>query len=238
MENTLSVWPRNFALLFGLALLSACASTSPERTEQRLAWTDQVQWPELSPPEAGQLLEVVESDVRIVVLPAGRLARFGHPHVIGGDVISGRVLLTEDPIESWVDLAIDVGQLVVDRPDWRAAEGFDPALEQQAIDDTRANLMSEAVLHVDEFPRILLRGIELSGPAWAADLQAYVQIRDQVRSRRLPVRWSRTERGLSASGSFTLRQSEFGLTPFSALSGALSVTDELTVRFRVVAEPR
>jgi len=40
---------------------------------------------------------------------------------------------------------------------------------------------------------------------------------------------------LTATGEFPLRQSELGLTPFSAMLGALQVQDEMRIRLRVVA---
>jgi hypothetical protein len=39
-------------------------------------------------------------------------------------------------------------------------------------------------------------------------------------------------------GEFALRQSELGLTPFSAMLGALQVQDEMHLTFRLVAHPR
>jgi hypothetical protein len=37
------------------------------------------------------------------------------------------------------------------------------------------------------------------------------------------------------SGDFPLKQTDLGLTPFSALLGALQVVDEMKIRFRIVA---
>ena len=38
-----------------------------------------------------------------------------------------------------------------------------------------------------------------------------------------------------ASGELALRQSELGITPYSAMLGALQVQDEMRVKFRLVA---
>ena len=40
---------------------------------------------------------------------------------------------------------------------------------------------------------------------------------------------------IDVSGEFPLKQSDLGLTPFSALLGALQVVDEMKVRFHLVA---
>jgi hypothetical protein len=40
---------------------------------------------------------------------------------------------------------------------------------------------------------------------------------------------------LIVSGELPIKQSDLGLTPFSAMLGALQVQDEMRVRFRIVA---
>jgi hypothetical protein len=40
---------------------------------------------------------------------------------------------------------------------------------------------------------------------------------------------------VSAKGSFTVRQSELGIKPFSIVGGAIAVADEVEVRFDIVA---
>jgi hypothetical protein len=41
---------------------------------------------------------------------------------------------------------------------------------------------------------------------------------------------------VSASGTALLKQSDFGITPFSVGAGLLSVRDELEVRYHIVAQ--
>ena len=41
-----------------------------------------------------------------------------------------------------------------------------------------------------------------------------------------------------ARGSFRVRQSDFGITPFSAAGGAIQVGDELDLSFEIVAVAR
>ncbi|MGH8275601.1 MAG: YceI family protein, partial [Steroidobacteraceae bacterium] len=51
----------------------------------------------------------------------------------------------------------------------------------------------------------------------------------------MPVHYERRAGELIVSGEGPLRQSDLGLTPFTALMGALAVQDEMRVRFRIVA---
>ena len=62
-------------------------------------------------------------------------------------------------------------------------------------------------------------------------------MRGQLHTFTTPVRYRLSRDGtLEASGEFPLRQSELGLTPFSAMLGALQVQDEMRVSFHIVAQ--
>ena len=52
----------------------------------------------------------------------------------------------------------------------------------------------------------------------------------------MPVTYSLSNGELTASGDLPLKQSDLGLTPFSAMLGALAVQDEMRVRFHFVAQ--
>lgn len=187
-------------------------------------------WPE------GRLYQIDEaaSEVRIVVYPAGPLARFGHPHVIGGEVLRGQVMVA-DPFEaSALRLRIDVQALTVDRPEWRVDEGFDPEMPPSAIEDTRANMLSEALLDADRHPEIHIESIGLSGPAWQPDIDVRIELAGQQRELTVPVSLDFDESSLIATGRFSFHQSDFGITPFSAAGGNLQVADQVLVRFRIV----
>jgi len=62
-----------------------------------------------------------------------------------------------------------------------------------------------------------------------------VVVRDQTRRVAVPLKYSFDGDALTTSGELTLRQTDFGLTPFSLFGGALRVEDEMKVKFRVVA---
>ena len=114
-------------------------------------------------------------------------------------------------------------------------------------------LTEPALLDAEHHPEIVLRALRLEPPAGgttpaggaAAEsasapsdgVRAWVEstVRGQVRSFAVPVRYRLADGELQAAGEFPLKQSELGLTPFSALLGALQVQDEMQVSFKVVA---
>jgi polyisoprenoid-binding protein YceI len=176
-----------------------------------------------------------QSEVRFVLFPAGPLARFGHPHVIGGTAIDGEIRLADAFHDSGLELVIDVSQLEVDRPGWRLDEGFDPDMSESAIADTRRNMLSADQLDAENHPYIEIRSIGLSGPRWQPDIEAQVTLAGQTRELTVPVKLSMDNYNLTAIGRFYIRQSEFGITPFSAAGGSLQVADEVLIRFRIMA---
>jgi len=50
----------------------------------------------------------------------------------------------------------------------------------------------------------------------------------------VPVHYEQHGDTIIASGELALRQSELGITPYSAMLGALQVQDEMRVQFRLV----
>lgn len=223
------------AALIGLALLVGCTSV-PERPAEGSA---SVPWPDFAPTEAGEAVYRVvpeSSHLRIRVDPEGPMARLGHSHVIGGNAVTGIVVLGSGAGSARLDLEIDAASLDVDRPEWRSAAGLEPELDADAISGTRSNMRGERVLDVAGHPKIPVRSVGVAGPAWLPDVTARIRLRGKVREVTVPVAVERTDERLIASGALELLQSDFGIEPFSAAGGALRVSDRMRIRFRIVAE--
>lgn len=224
----------SLALLAALVLAACQAQPRPASTsETRAAGNRVIELPD------GQRFRVDReaSEVRIVVYPAGSLARFGHPHVIGGPVIDGEVVLAETLADSGLRLRIDLSALEVDRASWREDEGFYPEMSESAIDGTRDNLRSARVLDVANHPEIIIESLSLTGPRWQPDIELRINLRGQAREISVPVALALSDSHLIATGRMTLRQSDFGIEPFSTAGGSLQVADDILIRFRIVARP-
>ena len=68
-----------------------------------------------------------------------------------------------------------------------------------------------------------------------ASAHVRVDIRGQQHFLDVPMRFQRDGTQVVVEGELALKQTDLGLTPFSALLGALQVLDEMRVRFRLVA---
>lgn len=169
--------------------------------------------------------------VTLTVRRAGSLARLGHDHVIASRSVQGYVA----PAQGNADLYVPLAELTVDEPALRAEAGFDTHPTASDIDGTRANMLDK-VLQVEQFPHALVRvrGVPPPGTG-AVTAPVSLTLHGTSRTLNLPLDLARTPDALSARGTLALRQTDFGITPFSILGGAIQVKDEVEVRFDVRA---
>jgi polyisoprenoid-binding protein YceI len=168
----------------------------------------------------------------------GMMARFGHNHVISAERFTGTVTVdAEDSSDSYFELAIPVADLVVDDPELRARFGEEfasvPSEEDKA--GTRRNMLGEDLLQADEFPLIRVRGgaPESSGPSDTLPIE--IEIRGRTYELDVPGEIAFGEGHVEASGEFALDHADLGLTPFSALGGALQVGPIIEFSYRIHA---
>ncbi len=180
-----------------------------------------------------------ESLLTVVVYRAGPLARSGHNHVITSHDLAGTFYVPAELSRASFELHVPVAGFSVDEPQSRAAEGadFPPEVPPAAIAGTRRNMLGEAVLAAERFPEIILTAsrINLSAEPQHAWTELEARVRGQSHSVRLAVSFELDAERLSITGSLPLKQTELGVTPLSALMGALQVQDEMRVRFHIVA---
>lgn len=176
------------------------------------------------------------SEIRLLVYRAGALARFGHNHVIAGPM-RGEIRAGEAATAGGFRLEIPVEQLAIDPPAARTEEGEEFAAEvsDQARQGTRENLLGRDLLDAADFPLIRIDSLALSGPRSNMTVLARVTLRGVARDLRF--RAAVTQQGdlLSVAAGFRVRQSDFGISPFSTLGGGLLVRDAIDIRIRLVA---
>ena len=205
-------------------------------------------------PHEGVPYDIVadESLLSIRVYRGGTLASAGHNHLIALHALTGTVYVPADVMRTSFEVHIPVASFTVDEAELRVQEhsaDFPPDVPDAAREGTRRNMLGEALLDAERNPQIVLRavrlesagqpapgaGSETAGEARAVLARVQTTVRGEQRTISVPVRYQLAAGALIASGEAPLRQSDLGLTPFSALLGALQVQDEMRVRFRIVA---
>lgn len=183
-----------------------------------------------------------ESLLTILVFKGGALAGAGHNHLIASHDLSGTFYVPTDPLQTTFEVQVPVATLSVDERALRAEEhsgDFPPDVPESAKDGTRHNILGEALLDGEHHEQIVLRALRLQPAqptatgAVIAEIQALV--RGQPHTLSVPVRYEWSAGTLIVSGETTVKQTDLGLKPFSAMLGALVVQDEMRVRFRIVA---
>jgi hypothetical protein len=175
------------------------------------------------------------------VYRGGALGGVGHNHIIASHALSGTIYVPAEPLEASFEVRISAAELTVDEPELRAQAGadFPPDVSESARAGTRRNMLGPALLDVAEFPDLVLSAerLEPASAAQPGEVLAHVrtEVRGAVRSIEVPVRYRLSGSELTVSVDGPLTQSELGLTPFSALLGALAVQDEMQVSIRLMA---
>lgn len=220
------------ALAVFLALSSCATPPSPVAPPPAVQSDPEFPFNEFLQAEAaGQpLLRIAPelSLVTITVRRGGPLARMGHDHVVASRHVEGFAA----PGWQRGALRFRLDQLTVDEPALRSEAGLQTQPSADAVDGTRRNMLAR-VLDAERFPWLLVRA-ELA-PGAAGLLRADITLHGVTRQYLVPATITQHADRLDASGAFTLKQSDFGITPFAVFGGALAVQDELELRFAISA---
>lgn len=224
-------------VVFAVWLLTGCQSVPVQTGGTTVAVT------KTPPPIATQgathyRVDTQRSELRILVYRAGPLARLGHNHVIAATQISGDIYVQSPLSASGFVLQVPLDGLRVDPPALRREEGpdFESQPSEQAVAGTREHMLGPDCLDAERYPEIRIRSVSITGPDWQPDVTLQITLHGATRELTVPVAFDRSADTVRVVGGFSLRQSEFGITPYSVLGGGLRVQDTLRLRFRIVAQ--
>jgi hypothetical protein len=228
----------------GAALLAVLLTGCP--LQPRVPAAPPVAAAETPAPHEGTPYDIVadESLLTIRVYRGGTLGSAGHNHLIAAHALSGTIYVPAEVMRTSFEAHVPVAAFTVDEPALREEEhspDFPPDVPDGAREGTRRNMLGEALLDSGRNPQIVLRAVRLEsggeagGETRAVLARVQTTVRGELRTISVPVRYQLTAGTVIASGEAPLRQTDIGLTPFSALLGALQVQDEMRVRFRIVA---
>ena len=175
-------------------------------------------------------VDPAESLIVIEVRRSGSLARLGHDHVVASHEVGGYVA----PDEGRADLYVALARLAVDEAALRAEAGFDTQPAGSDIEGTRANML-EKVLEAERFPFALIRVSGADARQGDVALSVAITLHGNTRTLRVPARIDADAGGLNVSGRLSFDQTDFGITPYSLLGGAIGVKNGVELRFRIRA---
>ncbi|MBM89105.1 MAG: hypothetical protein CMQ41_12090 [Gammaproteobacteria bacterium] len=177
------------------------------------------------------------SILRIYVGRAGPLARMGHNHVVHTRDLSGEINLAEDPVDSTASFSFPISSFIVDDQSERdrAGEGFDSQPGRRAIEGTRENMLSEAVLNAAVFSMIAadINTISVTDSEW--NFAIALDLKGNAVNLELPAEVTINDSEIIIDARFTLNHSDIGLSVFTALGGSLSVAEALDFDLHIEA---
>jgi polyisoprenoid-binding protein YceI len=177
-----------------------------------------------------------ESRFQVEVSKAGFLAALAHDHVIGIRGYSGRVVLSPRGIaDSGMELRIDTRSLVV--------------LDEKVSTGDRAKItrsMHEEVLESARYPEAIFRSTGMTGLTEERageirfQLTGDLTLHGVTRSIVVPISLRRLNGEarageLRATGRYVLKQTDFGIRPYSTAGGAIKVKNEVVIDFQITA---
>ena len=181
-------------------------------------------------------LDPAASVVRIYAFRAGPAAKVGHNHVLSAPRFVGFYYLPPPGAGSGrFDLEFRLDELVIDEPGYRATLGaaFATKLSPEATQGTQDHMLGEDNLQADRYPFVQVRSIEILGESPKFMAVVEISMHGQRRQLLVPLTVGGLPDRLEVSGSFAIRQSDFGAKPYSVLGGLMAVLDEVFIEFNL-----
>ncbi len=167
-----------------------------------------------------------ESSLTVFVGKAGALSFLAHDHNIAVRSYSGRVVVpAAGPSSGSLELDIDAKSLAI----------LDKISEKDRQEIT--NSMNTKVLESGKFPKITFRSVGVSNVNGAnLTVNGDLTLHGVTKRIAVPVTISATPQMLRATGKYVLKQTDFGITPYSAAAGSIKVKNEVILNFNIVAK--
>jgi polyisoprenoid-binding protein YceI len=179
-------------------------------------------------------VDAANSQVMIQVGKAGVFGFAGHAHEVAAADVHGEVIVDQaDLSRASVSLEFTAAAL-------RVTGRNEPPAD---VGEVQRVMLSDQVLDVKRFPTISFRSRRIAvaaRTATAADLLIEGDLTLHGTARPMTVRASAAfdARGrLTATGSFPLMQSDFGMVPVTAAGGTIRVRDQVDIQFVLRARP-
>lgn len=183
--------------------------------------------------QANQELRVdsAASTVMVHVGRAGLLAVAGHDHEVAVADVQGTIAL------DLADVSRSHATLQLKATTMRVTGRGEPAGD---VAEVQRVMLSDRVLDVQRYPTIVFESRRILPGARTSNrlvfrVEGQLTLRGTTRPLSAPVEVRLSDDHITATGKATVRQTDFGIRPVTAVAGTVRVKDEVEIVFRIVA---
>ncbi len=173
-----------------------------------------------------------ESSFWVFVAKAGLFSAFAHDHEIGVKSFTSKITVPESGVSGgFLELDINAQSLAV--------------LDKKPSEEDKKkiyNSMHEEVLESAKHPKITFKSVSVNnlkqtgGESYTFTLNGDLTLHGVTKRIAVPVSLTINEQQLRAVGKYTLKQTDYGIKPYSAAGGTIKVKNDLVVNFNIVAK--
>jgi polyisoprenoid-binding protein YceI len=173
-----------------------------------------------------------ESSFWVFVGKSGFFSALAHNHEIGVKSFSGRVIVpAAGAVAGSLEMEVDAPSLEV--------------LDKEPSEEDKKkifNSMHNEVLESAKYQKITFKSVSVSdvkqtgGDAYSFVVNGDLTLHGVTKRIAVPVAANVTPQQLRATGKYTLKQTDYGIRPYSAAGGTIKVKDEVVVNFNIVAK--
>lgn len=170
-----------------------------------------------------------QSQITLTLVQEGLMRKIRPTHQVGIKGFSGRIQLPTDESQTTAELAAEAKSFVNIDTDMKDFErsGFHKVLHEEVLASDRYATI--------KFRSVSISNIQKSGDSRSFTLHGDLTLREVTRRVAFPVKVTITGNQLRATGEETIKQTDFGITPYSGGLGTIKIGDQLTVNFTIVA---
>jgi polyisoprenoid-binding protein YceI len=177
-------------------------------------------------------ISAAESSLSVAVGKAGFLSALGHEHEIGVKSFTGRAVIPQSGASGGsLDFQIETKSFVV--------------LDKEVSETDRGKIfenMHKEVIESEKYQKITFKSVSVSDLKKTGEgsynfiLNGDLTLHGVTKRIALPVTATISPERLRATGSYTLKQTDYGIKSPSAGGGTVKVKNEVIVNFNIVAK--
>lgn len=179
-------------------------------------------------------LDAERSELVVKTHAAGIGKGLAHDHVVRATDVSGSVELDPaNPETLKASITVKAASLEVDEPSVRRKYGESSQLKDGDRQKVKESMLGEKQLDARRFPDITFTSTRARREGEQLLLDGRLTLHGQTRELTVPVKLAHRDGRITAESRFSVRTSDFGIKPYSAVLGTIRNADEVDFVIRL-----